>query len=132
MSLLECISCPLHRFRTAVVWDDLGAPLVETYSLLLERACRIACYLRHHILDNAKKQDIETIPVGVYGSSRPEVVSALLGIMAVPTAAYAPVDLFLPTNIRIDILKKLAVGIILVHHSHLEVANESTVDPVDK
>ena len=127
MSLLDCVCCPRHRFNTAIAWDDLEAPSVETYSSLVTRSGRIACYLRHLLLKDGSQADRARNPggdasiVGLCGTSSPEVVSALLGILAVP-AAYVPLDLSQPERVRNDMIKKAGLSAVMVHYTHLQVS----------
>ena len=128
MSLLECICCRRHRLRTAVIWDDLESlPSVQTYSFLLQRACEVACYLRR-ILTESKNHGHagghawgERVPrIGIYGSCSPEVISGLLGILAIP-GAYVPVDVSQPVAVQRELVRKASIALLLVHHSSLEV-----------
>lgn len=121
MSLLECICCPRHKHRAAVAWDDLEVPSVQSYAFLLERSALIACHLRHLQAGLPLCQKGRAI-VGLYGSSNPEVLAALLGILAVP-AAYIPVDLSQPAWTQRETLKRLGVCFILIHESLLEVGS---------
>ena len=115
MSLLDCICCRRHGHLMAVVWDDFLAPSCLTYSVLVEKGCRVACYLRH----SASVSRGGT--VGLYGSNCPDILCALLGILAVP-AAYVPVDLAQPAAMKKHTLRKLGIKcIILVHYTFLEV-----------
>ena len=115
MSLLDCICCLRHGYRTAVVWDDLLAPSCLTYSVLVEKGCRVACYLRHSAHWASRGGT-----VGLYGSNCPDILCALLGILAVP-AAYVPVDLAQPAAMKEHMLRKLGIQCILVHYTFLEV-----------
>lgn len=113
MSLLDCICCRRHGHRTAVVWDDLLAPSCLTYSVLVEKGCSVACYIRHSAW-------VSRGTVGLYGNNCPDVLCALLGILAVP-AAYVPVDLAQPAAMKEHMLRKLGIQCILVHYTFLEV-----------
>lgn len=114
MSLLDCICCGRHGHRTAVIWDDLLAPSCLSYSVLVEKGCRVACYLRHTAWVSRGGM------VGLYGSNCPDVLCALLGILAVP-AAYVPVDLAQPAEVKERTLRKLGIKCILVHYTFMEV-----------
>lgn len=116
MSLLDCICCRRHGHRTAVVWDDLLAPSCLSYSVLVEKGCKVACYLRHTAWVTRGGM------VGLYGSNCPDVLCALLGILAVP-AAYVPVDRAQPAAVNECTLRKLGIRCILVHYTFLEVMN---------
>lgn len=125
MSLLDCLCCPRRcKNRVALAWDDLFHPAaVETYSNLVERACRIACYLRKTLLPplgSVEHGGTSALPVGVYGANSPEVVSCLLGVMAVP-AAYVPVDRELPVGSKVEVLTRLAARAIMVHLTAVKV-----------
>lgn len=111
MSLLDCICCRRHGHRTAVVWDDLLAPSCLSYSVLVEKGCRVACYLRHTAWVTRGGM------VGLYGSNCSDVLCALLGILAVP-AAYVPVDRAQPAAVNERTLRKLGIS------------NELTVSPL--
>ena len=139
MSLLECICCRRHRLRTAVIWDDLDLPSIQTYSFLLHRACKVACYLRHTLTESKTKNRLYDhaglaglarnkpiwggmVPrIGIYGSCNPEVISGLLGILAVP-GVYVPVDVSQPVCVQRELMKKASVSLLLVHHSFLNVS----------
>ena len=114
MSLLDCICCRRHGHRTAVVWDDLLAPSCLTYSVLVEKGCSVACYIRHSAWVSCGGT------VGLYGNNCPDVLCALLGILAVP-AAYVPVDLAQPAAMKEHMLRKLGIQCILIHYTFLEV-----------
>lgn len=121
MSLLDCICCPRHGHLTAVAWDDLQSPSFLTYSYLVENSCRFACYLRHRVT-----RFFSGWTVGLYGSNCPEMLCALLGILAVP-AAYVPVDLSQPAAMKEHTLKNLGVRCVVVHSPWLEVCTSSNL-----
>ena len=96
MSLLDCICCNKHGYRTAVVSDDLGSrsPCFLTYSELMLRAQVVAKVLSHHqgLISSPHA------PVATYGRACPEILVAILGILASPLhnqqcvgVAYLPV-----------------------------------------
>ena len=105
MSLLSCVCSLAHKHSTAVCWDDLEHPYVWTYAELLTRAREITCNLRGSGL-------IQQAVVGLYGESCPEMLAAMLGILALP-AAYLPVDL--SQTDFMEVLREHGVDMLLVH-----------------
>ena len=90
MSLLDCICCPKHQYRTAVVSDDLKISSVETYGCMVGRALRLACFMRQKF-NNLSGQD-EKKPdriVAISSESCSEALSGLIGILSVP-AVFLP------------------------------------------
>ena len=64
--------------------------------------------------------------IGIYGSCSPEVLSGLLGILAVP-GAYVPVDVSQPASVQGELMRKAGIAFLLVHHSSLEVCVDDVV-----
>ena len=146
MSLLDCICCARHGARSAVVWDDLETCQVWTLSFFLGKSCRTSCYLRqllrssftspsqpHSGSNNTctgacggpgrRSNSVDTYyTVGLYGRLCPEVLSAMLGVLAVP-ATYLPVDLSQPEQQRRCVLQAHGVGLVLVQFGFLNVIN---------
>ena len=95
MSLLDCICCPEHDYRTAVVSDDLKISSAETYGCMIERACILACYLRRKFNEISGQREEEAAQpdrvVGILSESCSEALSAILGILAVP-ASFMPLN----------------------------------------
>ena len=114
MSLLSFVCCALHRSRIAVIKDDLTCVEMWTYSFLIERAIKIATYLGH-VLGGR-----EHAVVAIYGTSSPEVLAALLGVLAVP-AAYMPVGPDTPAATKETLLYRHHVSAVLVELTLLEV-----------
>ncbi len=121
---MSLLGCPGHcRDRVAVTCCDPSlCSTVDTYSHLVDRACQIGCYLRRKLLPSASQAVSSCLGllIGVYGGSNPEVISCLLGIMAVP-AVYIPVDLQLPAGSKVEMLKSLGAAAVLVHLTALKV-----------
>ena len=96
MSLLDCICCPKHKYRTATISDDLKIFSAETYENLLEKSCRLACFIRQKLQDCSGQSEFhDTQPdrmVALWAESCPEAVSGIIGILCVP-AVYMPMDL---------------------------------------
>ena len=143
MSLLDCICCPEHEYRTAVVSDDLKISSVETYGCVIRRACLLACYLRRKFSgQNEEEATKPDMVVGILSESCPEALSAIVAVLAVP-AVFMPlnpgggetailVSLFIcrvataagegETEER---LRQRGVKMLLVHHSCLQVCTSS-------
>ena len=87
MSLLNCICCPKHKFRTAAVSDDLKISSAETYGCVLRRAFRLACYMRQKFNELSGQEEKRV--VAILSESSPEGLSGILGILCVP-AVFMP------------------------------------------
>ncbi len=86
-----------------------------TYSELQEKALQLATILRdHHEAYNSN--------VGLYGESCPEVIAALIAVMAI-SGAYVPLSVHQPLKQRVEFLRKNGIDIILVRESVLEVGH---------
>ena len=92
MSLLDCVCCPKHNYRTAVISDDLKTSSAETYRNVIGRACRLACFMRQKLQNVSGQWDEEDKVVALWAESCPEAVSGILGILSVP-AVYMPMNL---------------------------------------
>ena len=93
MSLLDCLCCPEHSYRTAVISDNLRTYSAETYGNLMGRACHLACYMRQKLQDCAGWSGLHPDKVvAIWAESCPEAVSGILGVLSVP-AAYMPMSL---------------------------------------
>ena len=125
MSLLDCICCWKHQFRTAVCWDNPEDPYPRflTYSCLMERVREISNALKRDFVPQ-RPPSVEaspTPPVGIYGRSCPEILCALLGVMACSTPDL-PVDLAQP-SVRIwSTLRACDVHTVLIEHSLFSVS----------
>ncbi len=82
-----------------------------TYSELQENALQLATILRDHGVCNN---------VGLYGECCPEVIAALIAVMALP-GAYVPLSIHQPLQQRLKFLHKNGIDMILVQESVLEV-----------
>ena len=95
MSLLDCICCPEHVYRTAVVSDDLKISSAETYGFMMERASILACYLRKKFNEISGQRDEKAAQpdrvVAILSESCSEALSAIVGILAVP-ASFMPLS----------------------------------------
>lgn len=124
MSLLDCLCCPKHKFRTAAISDDLNVSSAETYWSILDRACRLACYLRHALVHLSGQGGSNV--VALWTESCPEAVSGILGILSTP-ATYFPVSIAQapPPSRQLEgveeRLKRMEVGVVLIHHSCVQV-----------
>ena len=87
---------------------------VWSYSFLIERAVKIAAYLRC-LLDVCGPS-----VVAIYGSSSPEVLSAVLGVLAVP-GAYMPMDLHKSAGAHEMLLRRHHASIVVVELALVEV-----------
>ena len=121
MSLLSFVCCASHRSRIAVIKDDLMCVEMWSYSFLIERAVKIATYLRH-VLGYR-----ESAVVAIYGTSNPEVLSAMLGVLAIP-GAYMPVDLDRPPASKETLLRRHHVSVVVVELALVEVERTPLVD----
>ena len=128
MALLHCICCCRHRLRTAVCWDspDESSPRFLTYSCLVERATDICRTLRSSYFiptaDHAASQEHrQPSPVAIHGRNCPEVLCALLGVMAVP-APFMPLDLGRPAVSRWSTLHNCGVCVVLIELSLFNVS----------
>ena len=125
MSLLDCLCCPKHKFRTAAISDDLNTSSTETYWNILARACRLACYLRH-TLAHLSGQGSSNVIIALWTESCPEAVSGMLGILSTP-ATYLPVSTAQapppasPLEGVEGRLRRMEVGVVLVHHACVQV-----------
>ena len=129
MALLDCICCWRHRSRTGACWDspDEFSPRMFTYSCLIEHAQEIRRTLISSnrtapqaslgpMLSHDDSHSKSRAPVGIYGRGCPEVLCAILGIMAIP-APYMPLDLCqLPAN-RWRTLSTCGVNTLLIELS---------------
>lgn len=122
MSLVECICCPKHHLRTAVVWDELSANPVcfFTYSHILTEAETVAKVLSSKITSDA--------PIAVYGRNCPHILAAILAIMLLRTheesvggVACLPVNLSEVPSEQERCLVRCGVELALVEISTLEV-----------
>ncbi|KAL5486532.1 hypothetical protein EMCRGX_G019026 [Ephydatia muelleri] len=86
---------------------------VWSYSFLIERAVKIAAYLRC-LLDVCGPS-----VVAIYGSSSPEVLSAVLGVLAVP-GAYMPMDLHKSAGAHEMLLRRHHASIVVVELALVE------------
>ncbi len=86
MSLLDCICCRSHGHSVAACWDPCSGELqsMVTYSELQEKALQLATILRDHHSACGN--------VGLYGECCPEVIAALIAVMAIP-GAYVPLSI---------------------------------------
>ena len=85
-----------------------------TYSELQEKALQLATILRDHHAACGN--------VGLYGECCPEVIAALIAVMAIP-GAYVPLSIHQPLKQRVEFLRKNDIDIILVRESVLEVGH---------
>ena len=123
MSLLDCICCSKHKLRTAVIWDTHTDVIVcsLTYSELISNAYEISTYLQQNVQYPAENHiGLKSNPICIYGSNCPEVLSALLGIMALP-GSFMPIDLAQPSAQKEHLLRKCGVGLVIVQLSLLQV-----------
>ena len=145
MSLLDCICCPKHKYRTAVISDDQRISSTETYGNVVERAARLARFLRQKFNDFAKQSNCDVLQqdrvVAIWSECCPEAVSGILGILSVP-AVYMPMssgqhgkkyiideilNFLLHEGKRQDVTEEvLTVRIVLLHHSCLQVSAQVT------
>ena len=114
MSLLGFICCPLHKSRIAVIKDDLMCMEVWSYSFLIERAVKIAAFLRP-LLDVCVPSVF-----AIYGTSSPQVLSAVLGVLAVP-GAYMPMGLDRSAATKEKLLRRHHVTLVVVELALVEV-----------
>ena len=116
MSLLDCICCRRHGHSVAACWDPCSGELLSmvTYSELQEKALQLATILRNHHSACGN--------VGLYGECCPEVIAALIAVMAIP-GAYVPLSIHQPLKQRVEFLRKNGIDIILVQESVLEVGH---------
>ena len=130
MSLLDCICCWKHQFRTAACWDNPedSSPRFLTYSCLMERAREIFNALKKDFIPQSTPlppsfEAWPTPPVAIYGRSCPEVLCAVLGVMASSTP-YLPVDLSQPSARIWSTLHACDIHTVLIE---LSLFNVSTV-----
>ena len=109
-------------------WDNPSefSPTVLTYSCLVERAISVCNVLRtdYQSTDATPQSPAGARlfpPVAIYGRSCPEVLCALLGIMAVP-APYMPLDLGQPSANWWPTLRACGVHTLLVEVSLFSVS----------
>ncbi len=92
------------------------SPWSPSYSELQENALQLAtCTIlkdHHSACGN----------VGLYGECCPEVIAALIAVMAIP-GAYIPLSVHQPLKQRVEFLRKNEIDIILVQESVLEVGH---------
>lgn len=105
MSLLDCICCPKHKYRTAAATDDLIVVSVETYGDLLNKASCLARFLRQKFETiDAHARTPPAVPcpdpaaglelrmprvVAVWAAGSPEAVCGMLAVMSIP-AVFMP------------------------------------------
>lgn len=107
MSLLDCICCPKHNYRTAVISDDLKTSSSETYGNIIERACRLACFTRQKLqyLSGLYGDDLQQDTViALWSECCPEAVSGILGILSVP-AVYMPMAIGQPSGKKMSVMQ---------------------------
>ena len=110
MSLLDCICCPKHNYRTAVISDDRKIISADTYGNLLERARRLARFMRQKLQDYSGLSQVcssqQDTVVALWTESCPEAVSGIISILSVP-AVYMPMNVgptpSIPGEISADI-----------------------------
>lgn len=118
MSLFECICCPKHHLRTAIVWDDpfSGPPCFQTYSCILQTAKTIADFLSRH-----RGRD----PIAIYGHNCPPVLAAVLATLSlshgVGGVACMSVNPDEPCPDQASCLLRCGVELVLVELSVMEV-----------
>ena len=83
MSLLDCICCP--KYRTAVISDDLKIFSAETCGNLLERSCRLACFMTQKLQDCSGQSELHDTQldrvVALWAESCPEAVPGITGYL---------------------------------------------------
>ena len=96
-------------------WDnpEEPSPRFLTYSCIVERANEISRALTLHLYSFT--------PVGIYGRGCPEVLCALLGVMAA-SAPYMPLDLGQPAVDRWSIMQERCVSVVLIELSLFDVS----------
>ena len=119
-----------------MVWDDLvHCPSFFTYSELMWQVQAVAKVLSHH----QSLTSSPGAPVSVYGKTCPEVLVAILGVLASPLlnpqececVAYLPVDPSSKVR-QWEELKECGVELVVIETSVLEVSAVDFADVLPK
>ncbi len=78
MSLLDCICCSRHGYRTAASWGSI--PCHVTYSEFVFRALTIAKKVSNYL----KEEQYPFSPIAVCGLLYPDILAGILGVLSSP------------------------------------------------